>query len=271
MEFLQNLHQHSTYCDGADTPKEVLDTAIEKGFDSVGFSGHSYMYYAPDHSMSEKGTEEYIKEITALKEEYKGKIEVYCGLEFDMFSKVDLSPYDYLIGSVHYFDFSGEKVGFDRSETEVARIINTYFGGDGGEYAKEYYRLLAKLPEYGKFDILGHPDLITKHSENRRFFDEDSKEYRYFAINALEQLAGKIPYFEVNTGAMARGYRTSPYPAPFMLDELRRLGFGAIISSDCHDARFIDCGFKAAQSLLKEHGFDSVYVLKGGKFTPIEI
>ena len=54
----QNLHTHSTYCDGNDRPEEMILTAIDKGFDSVGFSGHSYMYFAEDHSMSVAGTEE---------------------------------------------------------------------------------------------------------------------------------------------------------------------------------------------------------------------
>lgn len=55
---------HSTYCDGVDTPEEAILAAIEKGFTSIGFSGHSYMHYSPDHSMSVQGTEDYKKEIT---------------------------------------------------------------------------------------------------------------------------------------------------------------------------------------------------------------
>ena len=40
MKPIQNLHTHSTYCDGADTPEEMIETALEKGFTSIGFSGH---------------------------------------------------------------------------------------------------------------------------------------------------------------------------------------------------------------------------------------
>lgn len=271
LKYKQNLHQHCTYCDGADSPREVIEAAIEKGFDSIGFSGHSYMYYSENHSMSLKGTEEYIKEIHALREEYKDKIDVLCGLEFDMYSEVDLTPYDYIIGSVHYLDIDGQKIGFDRSQDEVERVINTHFGGDGMAYAKAYYEALSRLPEYGSFQILGHPDLIAKHSENKRFFDEDSAEYRKCVTAALEKLAGKIPFFEVNTGAVARGYRTTPYPAPFILDEFKRLGFRAVISSDCHDKRYIDCGFGEAEKLLREHGFTEIYVLLNGEFVPTKI
>ena len=42
----QNLHTHTIYCDGINTPEELVEAAIAKGFDSIGFSGHSYMSYA---------------------------------------------------------------------------------------------------------------------------------------------------------------------------------------------------------------------------------
>lgn len=271
MKELQNLHTHTNYCDGRDTPEEMIALALEKGHFSVGFSGHSYMHYAPEHSMSLHGTEEYKKEIRELAKKYQGKIDIFCGLEFDMFSEIDLSGYDYLIGSVHYFKFGEKYVGFDRSRDVVKSIINTYFGGSGLEYAKAYYKLLSRLPDYGKIDIIGHFDLITKHADNVKFFDEESKEYRFSAIEAAEALQGKIPYFEVNTGAIARGYRRTPYPSPFIIKELKRLGFGAVISSDCHDGRYLDCSFEESANLLKECGFKERYVLTDKGFVPVSL
>ena len=114
MKYLQNLHTHSTYCDGKDTLEEMLLSAIEQGFDSVGFSGHSYMHYSPSHSMSIEGTEAYKKEVAFLKEKYKDKLDIFCGLEVDMYSEIDLSGYDYLLGAVHYLKKDGEYLGFDR-------------------------------------------------------------------------------------------------------------------------------------------------------------
>ena len=38
---LQNLHTHTTYCDGINTPEQIILTAIDKGFGAIGFSGHS--------------------------------------------------------------------------------------------------------------------------------------------------------------------------------------------------------------------------------------
>ena len=43
MKYLQNLHTHTTYCDGKNTAEEMVQKAIELGFKSLGFSGHAPM------------------------------------------------------------------------------------------------------------------------------------------------------------------------------------------------------------------------------------
>jgi histidinol-phosphatase (PHP family) len=37
---ITNLHTHSLYCDGAATIEEMIVSAIENGFDSLGISSH---------------------------------------------------------------------------------------------------------------------------------------------------------------------------------------------------------------------------------------
>lgn len=271
MRRLQNLHTHTHYCDGADTPEEIVLTAIDKGFESIGFSGHSYMHYAPEHSMSIEGSKKYKEEIQMLQEKYQDKIDVFCGLEVDMYSDIDLTGYDYLIGSVHYLLCDGKYVGFDRSAEIVKSVIDENFGGSGMEYAKAYYKTLSKLPQYGDFDIVGHFDLITKHCDNTEFFDQNSAEYKQAAIEAVHALAGKIPFFEVNTGAIARGYRKDPYPSDFLMKELKNLGFGAVITSDCHDRKMLDCEFEYAAELLKQCGFKERYILTKQGFEPVAL
>ena len=267
----QNLHTHTTYCDGADTPEEIITYALEKGFTSIGFSGHSYLKYSPMFSVKGDKTEAYKKEVSRLKEKYRHSIDIFCGLEVDFYSEIDLDDYDYLIGSVHYL-MCGEKcVGFDSTAERVESIITEYFSGNGLEYAKAYYETLARLPEHGSFDIIGHFDLITKHEENKIFFDSSCDKYLRYAIDAAEALSGKIPFFELNTGAIARGYRTTPYPSLTLLKELKRLGFGAVITSDCHDRKFLDYGFNDAAALLKECGFKEQYILTKEGFKATEL
>ena len=271
MNTLQNLHQHTVFCDGKDTPEEVVKAAIAKNFGAIGFSGHVYMHYEKDYSMSYTAQEQYKQEVARLKEAYRDHIEVYCGLEYDFCSDASQEGFDYLIGSIHGLKIDGRDIEVDHTAQRVRSVIDTYFGGDGLAYARAYYRDLATLPEYGRFDILGHFDLITKHKEKVTLFDDTSKEYRDAALEAAHALAGKIPFFEVNTGAIARGNRTSPYPDAFLIRELKNLGFGAVISSDCHDVRFIDCWFRQAQELLAACGFREKYILTKNGFQAVGI
>ena len=40
MKLKANYHTHTVFCDGADTPEDVVLAAIGKGFTHLGFSGH---------------------------------------------------------------------------------------------------------------------------------------------------------------------------------------------------------------------------------------
>lgn len=271
MELLQNLHTHSTYCDGKHTPEEMIAFAQKKGFTSLGFSGHCPMWYSAYKAITVETNEAYKRKITELKAAYKDQFPIYLGLEVDMYSGVDMTGYDYLIGTVHYLKLGEEFVGFDRDAAVVRSVIDTYFGGDGLAFAKAYYEALAQLPQYGTFDILGHFDLLTKNLDALHMFDEYDPRYVGYAVEAMEALQGKIPLFEVNTGGMARGYRRVPYPSLHLIRELKRRGFGAIISSDCHDGEVLDIGFEQSAELLKAAGFTERYILTDTGFQAVAL
>ena len=267
----QNLHTHTIYCDGINTPEELVEAAIAKGFDSIGFSGHSYMSYASWVPLDR--TAEYKAHINRLKRQYADRIKIYLGLEVDMYSgpETDLTGFDYLIGGVHEIKHGETFLTTDESADAVRQVVEQWFGGNGLSYAKAYYEALATMPEYGNFDIVAHFDLITKYRNIAPLFDEDTKQYRGYAIEAARALAGKIPYFEVNTGAIARGYRTTPYPAPFIIKELRELGFGAVITSDCHDCTKLDVYFDEVARFLSDCGFKERFVLTEEGFVPVAL
>jgi len=269
MTYKQNLHTHTVYCDGKDKPEDMILKAIELGFDAIGFSGHSPTKY----SLIElpENLEEYKSEIYALKEKYRDKIEVYCGLEIDMYSHVSQAGYEYLIGSIHYLKMNDRYVGFDCSADVVQKVIDEYFNSNGLLFAKEYYNQLALLPQYGNFDIVGHFDIITKNIEKAFLFDTESKEYQKYALETLEYLTDKIGVFEVNTGAIARGYRTTPYPQRFILEKMKEFGGKIIITSDCHDKNLLDCNYNQTIEYVKSCGFSEVQIIRKGKFVGVKL
>ena len=86
------------------------------------------------------------------------------------------------------------------------------------------------------------------------------------ALAALRRCADTGCVFEINTGGMFRGYRDTPYPAVFLLEELARLGARVTVSADAHETRALRFEFGPALELLQKAGFSSVAVWENGRF-----
>lgn len=81
---------------------------------------------------------------------------------------------------------------------------------------------------------------------------------------------GMTDSFEINTGAISRGYRTAPYPNPILLKELHAMRGRIIINSDSHAANTIGYHFDQAVKVARSCGFDRTLILKpGGGFREI--
>ena len=100
-----DLHTHTTFCDGHNTPEEMVLAAIDKGITTLGLLAHSYVNFDRDYSIRPERTEEFRKEVGRLKEKYRGKIELLFGIEADYYATEIYGGTDYVIGSVHYLSF----------------------------------------------------------------------------------------------------------------------------------------------------------------------
>ena len=150
----------------------------------------------------------------------------------------------------------------DHSEKGFVEVSNKYFGGDHIAFAKRYYETYAERIPLIRPDILGHFDLITKFG----CVDQDDPRYRSYALEALIASLEVCPIVEMNTGAIARGHRTEPYPAPFLLDEIKARGGKILLSSDSHNAANLTVAFDNCIELLRANGFRSIVALSEGKF-----
>ena len=242
-----NYHTHTTYCDGSNTPEELILEAIRLGCPEIGFSGHSHL--AEDRSsMTERGTADYCKEIRRLQNAYSDQIKILLGIEQDYYSRINRSQFDYVIGAVHYVEKDGVKYAVDESRDSFLSLVRECYRGDYYALAEDYYTLVGSLYERTGCDVIAHFDLITKYNEGNNLFDTGHPRYQAAADSALDKLIGKPVLLEVNTGAMARGYRTQPYPEHRLLERWLAAGKELILSSDCHDSRLL-YGFDALSML----------------------
>lgn len=108
--WLSSLHAHTTYCDGKNTPAEMAAAALEKGFLALGFSAHLAWPFASEWHIAPRDIPMYMQEVSALKKEYAGRMEVFAGFEADyvrglLFPERRLLAKwrpDFIIGSVHF-------------------------------------------------------------------------------------------------------------------------------------------------------------------------
>lgn len=262
-----NLHAHTTYCDGVNTAEEMVIAAIDKGFDVFGLSGHSFLEFDDSWCMSEENTTKYFNEVQELKEKYKDQIKLLCGVEQDYLSTTPVDDYDYVIGSVHVVEKDGNYISVDYTADHLIEYINSSYGGDALSLAEDYFRMLGDVHKKTKCHIVGHFDLLTKFNEITPIFDTSHPRYIAAVDCALSKLLAQDVIFEVNTGAISRGYRTSPYPSREILCKIQEGGGKVIISSDTHSTDSVDSGFEEALIFIKECGFTKISAIdENGKF-----
>ncbi len=257
---LCDYHVHSTYCDGKSTLRENIESAVKLDMDVIGFSGHSCVE-GSSYCMTREGTKDYIREISALKEEYRDRITVLCGLEKDYYSSDNEADFDYVIGSLHFISDGEKLIDIDHTPAITRGIIDDLYGGDELSYCEAYFGTLGKLFDKVKADIIGHFDLINKFAEKGIAFDTECPRYIRACTDALDSLLVHNVPFEINTGAMSRGHRTAPYPSKEALKYIKERGGSIILNSDSHDAKNLCYAFDIARELAKECGFKSRIVL----------
>ncbi len=264
--FSCSVHTHSTLCDGKASLAQMAEAAYAAGIKHLGFSGHIHTDIPHDQgNVLEKGATEYLAETLRLKELYKGKMDILRGIEWDSCSNEGVpEDLDYWIGSVHNLrGEDGTYYSVDWRRDSFCACRDRVYAGDIYAMIRGYYAEVARVAAM-KPAILGHIDLITKINGDGSFFDESCEEYKKAALSALESLDPRATLLEINTGAVARGYRSDSYPADFILCAWHEMGGKVIVTSDAHSPEHLLFGYEAAVKRAEKAGFDSCAILTSG-------
>ncbi len=267
---LTNYHTHTQYCDGKDSPEDMILHAMNLGFKSLGFSGHGYTDFDVRYCTRKEKMDIFIYEIKKLKKKYEQDIQIYLGAEEDMYAPVERSNYDYIIGSSHYSNFGDIYYPIDSNYDYFNQSLSLY-GNNHLGFAETYFSKFCDYINTRKPDIVGHFDLITKFAERLEpFFFEDER-YIELSKKYMKEAMKSGCIFEINTGAMARGFRSTPYPHEELLHVLYKGGGKITLCSDCHDKMMLDWGFEEARELLRDIGFKKKYILYNNEFVEDDI
>ena len=204
-----NYHAHTFRCGHAERDERAyVETAIREGFKIFGFADHVPQPYPEFHSgmrMQPDQTADYVDTLAALKQEYRGEIDVHIGFEAeyfpalfqDLLTLLEPHPYEYLVLGQHCLDredrkdchWSGwrteDKAIFSHYIDQCAEGLNTgafscfvhpdviNYAGDESFYRSEMRRLCREAKGCGvplEFNLLGYG--THRHYPTRAFWEE---------------------------------------------------------------------------------------------------
>lgn len=242
---------HTCYCDGSAAPEDMVISAMDKGLSTVGISGHSYTFFDESYCMQKAAVPRYLAECRYLRAKYFDRIHVLCGVEQDYYSDYPTDEFDYVIGSVHYVRVDEEYITVDESVAILKDAVEKHFNGDIYALCELYFATVADVVNKTDCDIIGHFDLISKFIEREPLFDIRHPRYIAAWQKAVDTLLRYDVPFEINTGAISRGYRTSPYPNEDMIAYIKEHDGRFVLSSDAHSTDAIAYKFEEYEAMTE--------------------
>lgn len=252
-EYATDYHVHTARCGHAGgTMREFVESAIARGLTEIAFTDHIPLYFLPGEdpdpnlAMTRAELPGYVEEVRALRDEYRGRIDVLLGLEADFAEGheaplkeiLDAYDWDVVLGSVHWV--AGNWIDAPGAATRH-RDEGTVF------LWWEYWRLVAKACATGLFDVMTHFDLPKKFG-NR--MPESLRAAEDRAVDAARDARVAI---EVSSAGLRKTVGEE-YPAPDLLGRLVAACVPIVFSSDAHAPAEVAWGRKRIVSAALQAG-----------------
>jgi putative hydrolase len=207
---LMDLHMHSNYSDGKNTPEEMIEAAIEIGYKVVAITDHVWK--------TSSWVPAYAAHLETLKKKYENEIKLYSGIEAKVVSlegDIDADPsfddqVDLVLGSIHRIP--NRESYFSKGDVE--RLPKQWVIEN---WLISFYRML----ENPRVDIIAHPLSELKAFGVR---DEDLPMWEI-----CDRIAGSHKIMEFNVR-----YNSSDEE---VIKQTGERGVHFLISSDSHSVK----------------------------------
>lgn len=263
-----NFHTHSHYCDGKGELRDYVEYALQHGFSQLGFSGHAPVPFENHFAIRQEDYPAYCAEVRALQAEYKGRIDLFLGLEIDYIPGVldDFRPLmqagglDYCIGSVHMVNRPDDPNNLwfiDGSHQEsYDEGLQRVFGGDVRKGVTAFFHQNDEMIERTRPTIVGHFNKIVMHNRDR-YFRETDKWYLDLAYETIALIAESGCLCEMNTRGIYKKRHDDFYPSRDLIRYMNVKNIPVLVETDAHEPSNLDL-FEGAYDFLREIDYRNI-------------
>ncbi len=256
-----DYHTHHARCGHAEgSLEDYVRRGIELGLDQLGLSDHMPLLhvdpadYYPGMAMAMEELPRYVEECLALKDRYKGDIDIRVGLEGDFIEGyeadieriVQMYPWDYVIGSVHFLG---------RWDISDSRQLEEWKGRDVDEVYRRYYDAVQKAAKSGFYDYIGHIDVI------KRFGYLPASDLSGLEKETLDVIKERDLAIELNASGL-RMPIGEMFPGRRMLEYCLEREIPLTVGSDAHQPERLAQYLDQATDQLKQIGFTHLATFK---------
>ena len=241
-----DMHVHTRFSeDSRESLEAYCLAAVEKGVGTLCFTEH--MDYNPyDNGYKFYDADAFFEEFNRVKDIYRGKINLLCGLEFgephiykEEFTEYLKYPYDFIMGTLHWW----------YKDMFPSQMVKA--GVPAEDCYEHYWDEMLKMARAGGFDCLAHVD-FPKRYYGKLIIDEPKVEAIYNA------LVGNGICIEINTSSIRKGLDET-MPGNSILGIYKACGGRYVtVGSDAHSAADLAAGADAARGLIARFGFEEV-------------
>ncbi len=220
---IANYHTHTYRCGHAEgRDEEYVQSALEAGIEILGFSDHTPYFFPGDHYSRFRMRPElfsgYCESVNALKEDYKGKVEIHLGVEAEYYPALfpKLLPFlqengvEYMLLGQHYI----------RNETDG--VYSGWVTADA-DVLKTYCHQTMDAMNTGLFTYFAHPDLLQ--------FAGEEKIYRQYMKEVCREAKSCNVPLEMNLLGVREDRH---YPNPHFWELVAEENCPVIIGVDAH-------------------------------------
>jgi histidinol-phosphatase (PHP family) len=257
-----DYHTHTPLCRHAQgRPEAFVEAAALAGITEYGISDHAPVLPEPfdDWRMRERELPAYFRWIERARARAPRDLAIRAGLECDWLPGCEpwidqlaaRYEWDYLIGSVHYV--SDDELGI--WDFDNPKWLGRWSVLDVETVWTNYWNAYTAMAESGRFDILGHPDLVKK------FGYVPAGDLGRFYEPVIDAVAATGAAIELNTAGWHKPCAEC-YPAPRFLELACSAGIPLVISSDAHEPAHLGRDFAKAVAVARAAGYKATLLFE---------